>query len=167
MFQQLRVSYQIKRVSAPGELSIDRLQVLVQSGSIMASKWIARLTRSRLRGVSPHSLDCSRQGYTMMAYNYIVELVPFRLSRSHDHGLQVNISQLVRSWPLCVCPNGLDYGLQVATNMAPSASPNFVSPNLGVDLKVHSITASKCITISTQLPPPCASPKSLNHDVSV
>jgi len=66
-FPPLRVNNPMNRASAPGTPSIDRLQVLVQSRSIIASKCISELAPSWPPSVSPNSLDHSLQVGTLMA----------------------------------------------------------------------------------------------------
>jgi hypothetical protein len=84
-------------VSAPGAPSIDRLQVLVQSRSITASKCISKLPPSQPRNVSSNLLHRGLQMYlqtrTIMASKCI--------------------SKLGRSRPPSISPNSLDHDLGV------------------------------------------------------
>ena len=127
-FPWLRVDYLMNRVSAPGAPSIDRLQVLVQSRSITASKSISKLARSRPPSASPISLQYGLQARMIMASKCMSKLAPSlpqsASPSSLDHILQVYqltcsitpsncISKLARSQPPSVCRNSLDYGLQV------------------------------------------------------
>ena len=67
---------------------------------------------------------------------------------SHNHGLQVYMSKLARSWP-------------------PSASPNSLYHRLQVYIQTRSITAFKCITKFTPSLPPSVSPDPLDHRLQV
>jgi len=129
----------MKRVSAPGAPSIDCLPVLVQTRSITVSKCISKLARSRPPSASPNSLDHGLQVHlqtrSIAASKCISKLARLQPPSSHDHGLQVHISKLARSWPPSASPNSLDHGLQVY-------------------LRTRSITAFKCITTLARLRPP-------------
>jgi len=113
---------------------IDRLLVLLQSRSIMASKRISKLPRWRPPSASPKSLDYSLQVRTIMASNWI--------------------SELARSWPPSASRNSHDHGLQVRTNTAskfarsrpPSAPPYSLDHGGGVYLRVHSIVIFRYIS---------------------
>jgi len=78
-------------------LQIDRLQVLLETRSMMASKCISKLTRSRPPGVSPDLLDCSLQ-------------VP-----PHTHSITASKCTSRLAWlrPASASPNSLDPGLQM------------------------------------------------------
>jgi len=64
-FPWLQVNRLMKAVSAPGAPSIERLQVLVQSHSIMASKFISKLGQSRLQSASRSLLNHGLQTYSI------------------------------------------------------------------------------------------------------
>jgi len=151
------------------------------------SKYSSKLTRSRPPSASPNPLDRGLKVYlqtrSITASKCISEFTPSRppsaSPNSLYHGLQVllwvhsilaskSISKLDRSRPPSASPHSLDRGLQVylqtrsitawkfAKSWPPSAYPH-----------PRSITASKCISKYARLPPPSASPKSLDHGLGV
>jgi len=68
----------------------------------------------------------------------------------------------------CIYPNSLDQGLKVRTTMASTtASLNALDANRGVNLPVHFIRASKCISQYARLCPTCAIPMSLDDSLRV
>jgi hypothetical protein len=134
----------MKIVSVRNAPSIDCLPVLVQTSSIMASKCISKLARSRPPCESPNSLDYGLQVCMIMASKCISP-------NSLDRGLQVHlqthsimasncISKLAQSQPSNVSLHSPDYGLQV-----------------------RMITASKCISKLTRSRPRRVSPSSLDR----
>ena len=95
---------------------IDRLLVLLQCRSIMASKCISKLARSQ-----PPSVSLTG---TITPSKCISKLARLRSPNTLDHGIQVNlptrsitasqcISKLARLWSPSESPNSLDYGLGV------------------------------------------------------
>jgi hypothetical protein len=167
--------------------SLDRgLPVHVQTCSIAASKCIFKLALPRPPIPSPNPLDYGLQVHVsklarlwppcaspnsvdrgiqvnlqtslITASKCISKLLQLRPPSSHDHGLQVHISILARSWPPSGSPNSFDRGVQVhietssitaskcISELARSQPPgvSLHSPNYG--LQVHTITASKCIS---------------------
>ena len=85
-------------------LEIDRLEVLVQSRLIMASKCISKLARSKPSSVSPNSHDYGLQVCRITATKSISKLAHVRPRRSHDHRLHTHsttasecITQFTRS----------------------------------------------------------------------
>jgi len=98
---------------------------------------------------------------------------------SLDHGLQVYlhtrsitaskcISKLARSRPPSASPNSLDHGPQVYLQTRSITACKFArSWPPSAYLHTRSITASKCISKLARLPPPSASPKSLDHGLGV
>ena len=119
--------------------------------------------------ISPTSLDAGFQVHlqtpSITASKCISRLARLQSVSLHDHGLQVHLqigsittSKFAQSWLSSTSPHSLDYGFQVRTMMASKSSPYSCNQNLGVNLKVHSITASKClseilpITASTSIP---------------
>ena len=175
-------------ISAPGTLSIDCLPVLVQTLSIMASKF----AWSRPPSVSQNSLDYDLQVCMIMASKCIspnwlnhglkvhLQTCSIAASKLHDHGLQVHlhicmitastcISNLALSWPPSVSPNSLDYSIQVrmimASNfisiLAQSRPPSASRNSLGHGLKVYLWVHSILIcrrTSNCSQAPPAASP---------
>jgi len=127
-FPRLWVNWVMNRVSSPGAPCIDRLQVLIQSHSITASKCISKLGQSRPPIVTPNSLDYGRQVRTNMPSKCISQLARSR-SRSAslcslNHGLQVYLqirsftaskclSKLTRSRPWSISLSLLDCHFQV------------------------------------------------------
>jgi len=148
------------RVSTPGAPPINRLQAL-QCRSIMASRFISKLARSRP--------PCASLSYMISASKCISKLAPLRppsaSPNSFDYILQVHlwvhsimasqcISKLARSWPPCA---SLSYMIsaskcisKLARSRPPSASSNSFDYILEVYLWVHWIIASKCISKFTQ-----------------
>ena len=113
----------MNRVSAPGEPSIDCLQVLFQTCSITASQFARSWPPSAYLHIQ-----------LIAASKCISKVAQLRPPSLHDHGLQVHlhtclitaskcISNLTQSQPSSVSVNSPDYGLQV-----------------------RSITASKCFS---------------------
>jgi len=117
-------------------LQIDILQVLLHSQSIMAFKWITKLTCPWPQSASPNSLDCGLQVHlqtysitaSKVARSMAWNLFRFRPANaplsSLYLGLQVHhqtdsitgskcISQFTRTGPRSAFPNQLDHGLQV------------------------------------------------------
>jgi len=80
----------MNRVSSPGALSIDHLQVLVQSRSITASKLARSWPPS---GITPNSLDHSLQVYLRTG--------------------SITASKFARAWPPSASLSSLDLSLQV------------------------------------------------------
>ena len=91
----------MNRVSSPGAPSIDRLQVLVQCRTIMASKCISKLARLRPPSSHDHGLQMHLQTRSITAFKCISEftitaskcistLARLRPPSSHDHGLQLH-----------------------------------------------------------------------------
>jgi len=121
----------MNRVPAPGAPSIDRLQVLVQSRSITASKCISRLARLR----APRSHDhCLQVHISKLARSRPPSVSP----NSLDYGLQVHlqtrsitisecISKFTRSRPPSVSPNTLDYRLQVHLQIRSITALEYIS----------------------------------------
>jgi len=111
--------------------SIDRLQVLVQSRSITASKCICKLARSRPPSAYPNSLDNGLQVHlqtrSITAIKCISRLARLRPASSHHHGLQVHISKLARSRPPSVSSNSLDYRLQVHLQSRSITASEYIS----------------------------------------
>jgi hypothetical protein len=119
-------------VSAPGAPSIDRLQVLVQSRSITASKCISKLAPSQPRNVYPNSLHRGLQMYL----------------QTRSIAASKCISKLARSRPPSVSLNSLDHDLGVHLQVhsiraskciskyarlpLPCASPKSLNHSLGV-----------------------------------
>jgi len=66
----------------------------------------------------PSSNNYSLQVRTIIAPKCISKLARIRHPSSHDHGLQVHISELARSRPSSESPNSLDCCLQGCTIMA-------------------------------------------------
>jgi len=122
-----------------GALSIDRLQVLVQSRLITASKCISRLARLRPARSHDHWLqvDISR-----LARSRPPSVSPDLL----DYVLPKCISKLARSWSRRASLSSLDRGLQV-------------------HLEICSITASKCISKVARSQPGSISLSSLDRHV--
>jgi len=161
-FPQLRVTQLMKRVSAPGAPSIDYLPVLIQTRSITASKCISKLAQSRHPSASPNSLNHCLQVHletrSIAASKCISKLAWLQPPSSHDHGLQVQISKLARSWPPSASPNSLDRDLQVhlqsrsimaskCISELARSQPSSVSLHMpDYSLHVRMITASKCIS---------------------
>jgi len=131
--------------SAPGALSIDRLQVLIQFRSITASKVyhstpsitsfksISEVAQSRPPSVFPNLLDYSLQVRTIMASKCITKLAQSRppcvSPNSLDYGIQVHmilasksISQLAQSWPRSVLLSSLDLHFQVHLELLSSTA---------------------------------------------
>jgi len=164
----------MNRVWSPGAPSIDRLQVLVQSRLITASKCISTLALSWPPSVSPNSLDYGLQVRTIKASKCISKLARSRLPSLHNHGLHVAYLQTRTIMAPGVSPNRLDYGIQVCTRMASkcffklpappsqSASLSSLDHGLQVYLWIHSITASKCISKLTRSQPRSISLSSLD-----
>ena len=110
-------------------ISLDHgLQVYLQTRSIMASKCISKLARSRPPSTSPnslnHGLQVRLQTRSITASMCISKLTrlrpPSESTDSLDYGLQVRtimaskcISKLARSRPPSASLNSLDPGLQV------------------------------------------------------
>jgi len=132
----IRVSAPVAPPSRTYRLQIDRLFVLLQSLSIMASKCISKLPRCRPPSASPNSLDRGLQCRSITASNCI--------------------SKLARSRPPSASPNSLDRGLQVYLQSRSITASK-------VHLQCRSITASKCISKLARSRPPSASPKSLDY----
>jgi len=139
-FPRLRVNQLMNGVYAAGNLSINNLEVLIQSRSMMASKvrlqprlmtaskCISKLTRSQSRSASLFSLDQVLQVYlqtsSITACKCISKLASLRTSSLHHHRLEVHF-------------------------------------------QTHSMAVSKCISNYACLPPPSASLKSLDHGLGV
>jgi hypothetical protein len=85
----------MNRVSSPGAPSIDRLQVLVQSRSITASKCISELARLRPPSSHEHGLQVHLQTRSITASKCISEFTrstsPSASLSSLDLSLQVHI----------------------------------------------------------------------------
>jgi len=129
-----------------------------------ATKYLSNLAQSWPRSVSPislnHSLQVHLQTRFIMAFKCISRLVLLRPASSHDHGLQVHISNLARSQPPRVSPDSLDYGLQGRTIMAPKCiSPNSLDHGLQVYVQTRSIRSCEF----DQSWPPSVSPNSLDY----
>jgi len=149
-----------------GAPSIDRLQVLVQTRLITASKFISKLARSRPPSVSPDSIDHGLQVHlwvhSISASQCISKLArswPPSASLNYLHlGLPVHlqtrlitaskcISKLARSGAPSVSPDSLNYSLKGRTIMASKCvSPTSLDHGLQVYLQIPSITASKCLS---------------------
>jgi len=129
----------MNRVSSPGAPSIDRLQVLVQSRSITASKLARSWPPS---GITPNSLDYGLQVYlqtrSITACKCNSELARLRPPSSHEHGLQVHLQ--TRSILASKCIS------EFTRSTSPSASLSSLDLRLQVHLCVHSISVSKCIS---------------------
>jgi hypothetical protein len=114
-----------RRASLPNyRLQIDRLQVLLQSRSITASKCISKLARSQPPSVSLNSHDYGLQVRTITASKCISKLArsqPSSVSlNSLDHGLQVQLQTRSITASKCITklarlrlPSSHDHGLQV------------------------------------------------------
>jgi len=130
----------MNRVSSLGAPSIDRLQVLVQSRSITASKCISKLARSRPPSVSTNSLQHGLQVH---------------LSSTLDLGLPVHVQTRAIAASECI------------SKLAPLRPPSSHSQDLQVHLLTRSITASKCISKLARLRSRSASLSSLNQRLQV
>ena len=101
-------------------LQIDYLQGLLQSRSIMASKWISKLSLSRPPSASLSS-TWSRPPSASLSYSILACICISKLSRSWPPGASLCytisaskcISKLGWSQPLSASLNPLDYGLHV------------------------------------------------------
>jgi len=124
-------------VSLPGAPYIDRIQVVVQSRTITASKCISKLARSRPPSVSPTSLDYCLQVRTSMASRCISKLARLRSCSaslsSLDRGLQVYleipsitdskcISKVARSQPRSIPLTSLDRHFQAHLELLSSTA---------------------------------------------
>jgi len=120
------------------------LQMQLQTRSILASKCIPKLARSR-----PPS---SSLGYTILASKCISKLAASRppsASLSYTISGFKSISKLARSWP----PSA---SLSSTRSWPPSTSPNSLNRGLQVHLPVHTMMASKCISKLSQSASPGA-----------
>jgi len=85
----------MNRVPEPGAPSIDRLQVLVQSRSINASKCLSKLPLLRPPSASPnslyHGLQVNLQTPSIMACKGEQSRRPSAASNSLDHNLGVDL----------------------------------------------------------------------------
>jgi hypothetical protein len=106
--------------------SIDRLQVLVQSRSITASKCISKLARLRPPISHNHGLQVHLQTRSITDSKCI--------SNSLDYGVQVYLQTRSITASKCIS--------KLARSRPPSESPN----SLNYGFKVRTITASKCIS---------------------
>jgi len=127
----------MNRVSAPSTLSIDHLQVPLQTQSITASNCISRHFQFRPPSSHDHGL-------------------PVHLHSPRNTASKC-IFEFTRSRPPSASPISLHYSLQVHlwvhSIMAPTGSPN----SLHYTLQVRTIMASKFISILAQLRPPSTS----------
>jgi len=150
----------MNRVSSPGAPSFDRLQVLVQSRSITASKCISKLARSRPPTVSPASLDYGLQVRTIMASKCISKLArsrpPGASLSSPDVGIQLHLqtgaimaSKFISEFTITAS--------KCISKLARSRPPSSHDHGLQLHLQTGSITASKCIAEFTQSASPSAS----------
>ena len=127
----------MNRVSSPGAPSIDRLQVLVHSHLITASKCISKLAQSRPPSVSTTSLDYGLQVRTNKASKCISKVAQSRCRSaslsSLDHGLQVylpiclntaskGISKLTRSRPRSISLSPLNLPFQAHLELLSSTA---------------------------------------------
>jgi hypothetical protein len=121
---------------SPSAPSFDRLQVLVQPCSTMASKCISNLARSMPPSVSPNLLDHGLQVYLQMrsitACKFIPSQPPNVSPNLLDYGLQLNIQ--TRSITASKC-------ISRPARFRPASSHNH---GLQVYLQTRSITASTC-----------------------
>jgi hypothetical protein len=146
----------MNRVSAPGMPSIDRLEPVVRSRSITASKCISKLAWS---------------------------LPPSESPNPHDHGLLVYLeTRLIMAckaaplWPPSAFPISLDYNLRVHFQLysftasrcickrAQSHPPSEPPYSSDCGLQVCMITASKCNSKLVPSWPRSVSVSSLEHD---
>jgi hypothetical protein len=131
----------MNRVSAFGAPSIDRLQVLVLSRSIPASKSVSTLARTR-----PPSAYLQTRSITASKC----------------------ISNLARSRPPIEFPNSYDYGLQARKIMASKCISKLAQLRPpSAYLQPRLITASKCISKPAGLRPPSVSPHSVDYGLQV
>ena len=136
-------SLSTRRTSLPNYcLQILRLQVLLQSHSIMASRRISKLARSRPPSASQHRL--------ITASMCISKLTQFRHPRLHDHGLAVHLqthSVTASKWIF---------------KLAPLQPPSSHDHGLQMHLRTRFIPASACISQLARLQPPSDYP--ISHD---
>jgi len=145
-------------VSAPGALSIDRLQLPVQFRTItasmciskLASKCISKLPQSETPSVSPNSLHYGVQVRTITASKCV--------SYSLDHGLQVYLqtcsitsSKFAWSPPPTASPTCSVTASKCIFKLARLWPPNSQDHGLQVHLQTGSITGSKCISKRARL----------------
>jgi hypothetical protein len=158
----------INRVSGPGAPSIVRLEVLIQTHSMTASKFApspspslspkafdcgvqtrsitaSKLAQSRPQSESANSLNYGLQSCSITASMCISKLARLWSASSRDYGLQVHISKLAQSRPWSVSLNPLDYCLYKCIS-------NSLYHHLGMHLLVHSTIASKCTFQYSRLP---------------
>jgi len=140
----------MNRVSPPGALYMDRLQVLVQSRSITASKCI-----------SANSLDRGLQVYvpnrSITPSKFAQSWPPSAYLQTRSITASKCISKITRIQPPR-SRNHLPPSVYLLTGLitASSASPNSLEHGLQLHLQTHLITASKCI-----------SPNLLNHSLQL
>jgi hypothetical protein len=132
------VSTPVPPPSRTYRLQIDHLLVLVQSRSIMASRCISKLARSRPPSASPHSLNRGLQ--------------------LHLQSRSTTASKLAGSWPPSASPNSLDQGLQLNLLTRSITASKCISKRallrpasshdhgLQAHLPPRSMTASECIS---------------------
>ena len=137
----------MNRVSAPGALSIDRLQVLLQSRSITASKVYHQthtITASKfIRWWPPASPNTLNRGLEVHLW-------------VHSISASKCISKLARSRPPSVSPNSLNYAIHVRMIMA----SKFIA-------KLARSRPPECISKYAWLLPPSAYSISLDHGLAV
>jgi len=165
-FAQLRVN---QRIESPrlSRLQINRLLVLPQSRSILASKCISTHAQSWPPSASPKSLDHGLQVHlqsrSIMASNCISNLAQLRSPsaspNSFDHGLQMYLQ--TRSITVFKCISKLTW------IRPPSASPKSLDQGLQLDLHTQLIAASKCISKLGQSQPRSVSLCSLHRHFQV
>jgi len=116
---------------SPGWPSIDRLQLLVQSPSIMASKCISKLARWQPPSASPnslhHGLQLHLQTRSVTSSKCISRLAHLQPASSQDDGHEVHISKLAQSRPPSVSTNSVDYGLHKCISRDAPSRPRSIS----------------------------------------
>jgi len=143
----------MNKVSSPGALSIDRLQVLVQSCSNTASKCISELAQLRPPSSHEHGLQVHLQTRSITASKCISEFTrstsPSASLGPLDLSLQVHIQTRSLTASKCIS--------EFSRSTSRSASLSSLDLSLQVHIQTRSITACKCISAFTRSTSPIAS----------
>jgi len=129
-------------------LQIERLQVLLQSPSIIACKCISKLARSQPQSAPPHSINHCLQAHHLSSLDLGLQV--YLQTRS------ITASKFARSWPPSVSPNSLDPGLQ-----------KHLPSSLDLGLEVYLQTRSMTVCKFARSWPPSASANSVNPGLHV
>jgi len=154
----------MKRLPAPGTPYIDRLQVLVQSRSITASKCISNLTWSWPPSSHNHGLQ--------VHISKLAQSQPPVHLQARSCTVSNCISKLAWLRPPSASPNSLDQGVQVHLQTCSITSCTCISKLTQLRppsayLQTRSVTPSNCISKYARLLPPSASSNLLDHGLGV